>query len=119
MYSSTHALNRGEWTALRSGRFTPGERASSIRWIGDLAFSEPIWTRRTNETCITSETSDLGHVTEERLFYLLGSFHDALLIFISPSSYCASSLNHTDVQRLHNLTKYFELYTCVTYIPVI
>jgi hypothetical protein len=38
MYISTHslpsALDGGEWSALRSGRFTPKERAPSIRWIG-------------------------------------------------------------------------------------
>jgi hypothetical protein len=28
------ALDGGEWSASRPGRFTLGERASSIRWIG-------------------------------------------------------------------------------------
>jgi hypothetical protein len=28
------ALVGGEWTALRPGRFTPGERASGTHWIG-------------------------------------------------------------------------------------
>jgi hypothetical protein len=30
----TSALDRGEWSASRSGRFTPGERASVTHWIG-------------------------------------------------------------------------------------
>jgi hypothetical protein len=38
MYSSTHsltsALDGGEWSASRSGRFTPRERAPGIHWIG-------------------------------------------------------------------------------------
>jgi hypothetical protein len=37
-YSSTHsltsALDVGEWSASRSGRFTPRERAPGIHWIG-------------------------------------------------------------------------------------
>jgi hypothetical protein len=38
-YSSTHsltsALDGGEWSASRPGRFTPRERASVTHWIGD------------------------------------------------------------------------------------
>jgi hypothetical protein len=38
MYSSTHsltsALDGGEWSASRPGRFTPSERAHGIDWIG-------------------------------------------------------------------------------------
>jgi hypothetical protein len=38
MYSSTHsltsALDGGEWSALRPGRFTPRERAPGTHWIG-------------------------------------------------------------------------------------
>jgi hypothetical protein len=30
----TSALVRGEWTASRPGRFTPGERAPGTYWIG-------------------------------------------------------------------------------------
>jgi hypothetical protein len=30
----TSALAGGEWSASRSGRFTPGERALSTHWIG-------------------------------------------------------------------------------------
>jgi hypothetical protein len=30
----TSALAGGEWSASRPGRFTPGERASGIHWIG-------------------------------------------------------------------------------------
>jgi hypothetical protein len=30
----TSALAGGEWSALRPGRFTPGERAPAIHWIG-------------------------------------------------------------------------------------
>jgi hypothetical protein len=33
-YSLTSALDGGEWSASRSGRFTPRERASVIHWIG-------------------------------------------------------------------------------------
>jgi hypothetical protein len=39
MYSSTHyltsALDGGEWSASRPGRFTPRERAPGTHWIGD------------------------------------------------------------------------------------
>jgi len=38
MYSSTHsltsALDGGEWSASRPGRFTPRERARASYWIG-------------------------------------------------------------------------------------
>jgi hypothetical protein len=38
MYSSTHsltsALDGGEWSALRPGRFTPRKRAPRTHWIG-------------------------------------------------------------------------------------
>jgi hypothetical protein len=38
-YSSTHsltlALDGGEWSASRSGRFTPREWAPGTHWIGD------------------------------------------------------------------------------------
>jgi hypothetical protein len=38
MYSSTHsltsALDGGEWSASRTGRFTPRERAPGTHWIG-------------------------------------------------------------------------------------
>jgi hypothetical protein len=38
MYSSTHsltlALDEGEWSASRSGRFTPRERPPGTHWIG-------------------------------------------------------------------------------------
>jgi hypothetical protein len=30
----TSALVGGEWSALRPGRFTPGERAPGTHWIG-------------------------------------------------------------------------------------
>jgi hypothetical protein len=32
--SSTSALDGGEWSASRPGRFTPRERAPGTRWIG-------------------------------------------------------------------------------------
>jgi hypothetical protein len=39
-YSSTHslttALDGGEWSASRPGRFTPRVRAPGIHWIGGL-----------------------------------------------------------------------------------
>jgi hypothetical protein len=31
----TLALDEGEWSASRSGRFNPGERARGAHWIGD------------------------------------------------------------------------------------
>jgi hypothetical protein len=31
----TSALDGGEWSASRLGRFIPGERAPGIHWIGD------------------------------------------------------------------------------------
>jgi hypothetical protein len=38
MYSATHsltsALDGGEWSAARPGRFTPRERAPFAHWIG-------------------------------------------------------------------------------------
>jgi hypothetical protein len=30
------ALDEGEWSASRSGRFTPGERSLGTHWIGGL-----------------------------------------------------------------------------------
>jgi hypothetical protein len=36
-YRSTHptsALDGGEWSASRPGRFTPRERVSGVHWIG-------------------------------------------------------------------------------------
>jgi hypothetical protein len=32
----TLALAGGEWSAARTGRFTPGERAPGTHWIGGL-----------------------------------------------------------------------------------
>jgi hypothetical protein len=34
-HSLTSALDGGEWSASRSGRFTPRERARGTHWIGD------------------------------------------------------------------------------------
>jgi hypothetical protein len=34
MLSLTSALDGGEWSASRPGRFTPRERAPGTRWIG-------------------------------------------------------------------------------------
>jgi len=34
MHSLTLALDGGEWSASRSGRFTPRDRSTSIHWIG-------------------------------------------------------------------------------------
>jgi hypothetical protein len=34
MHSLTSALDGGEWSASRPGRFTPKERAPGIHWIG-------------------------------------------------------------------------------------
>jgi hypothetical protein len=35
MHSLTPALDGGEWSASRPGRFTPRERAFDTQWIGD------------------------------------------------------------------------------------
>jgi hypothetical protein len=49
MYSSTHsltsALDGGEWSASRPGRFTPRERAPGTHWIEGWVCSEPFWQR--------------------------------------------------------------------------
>jgi hypothetical protein len=34
MHSLTSALDKGEWSASRPGRFTPNERDSGMLWIG-------------------------------------------------------------------------------------
>jgi hypothetical protein len=36
MHSLTSALDGGEWSVSRPGRFTPKERAPGIHWIGGL-----------------------------------------------------------------------------------
>jgi hypothetical protein len=33
-HSLTSALDGGEWSASRIGRFTPGDRAPGIHWLG-------------------------------------------------------------------------------------
>jgi hypothetical protein len=43
-FSFTAALAEDEWSALRPGQFTPGERASVIDWIGGWVDPEPVWT---------------------------------------------------------------------------
>jgi hypothetical protein len=49
-YSSTHsltsALDIGEWSVSRPGRFTPRERSPDTHWIGCWVGPEPVWTRR-------------------------------------------------------------------------
>jgi hypothetical protein len=49
MYTSTHsltsALDGGEWSASRTGRFTPRERAPGTHWMGGWVCSEPFWKR--------------------------------------------------------------------------
>jgi hypothetical protein len=35
MHSLTSALDGGEWSASRPGRFTPREKAPGTHWIGD------------------------------------------------------------------------------------
>jgi hypothetical protein len=37
------ALDGGEWTALRSGRVTPGERPPGSHWIGAERATELVW----------------------------------------------------------------------------
>jgi hypothetical protein len=38
----TSALDGGEWSASRPGRFTPGERARGTHWIGDWVCSRAV-----------------------------------------------------------------------------
>jgi hypothetical protein len=40
-YSLTSALVGGEWSASRTGRFTPRERALDTGWIGDWVGPRP------------------------------------------------------------------------------
>jgi hypothetical protein len=46
MYSSTHSLNSaldgGEWSASRPGRFTPRERAPGTHWVGGWVGSRAV-----------------------------------------------------------------------------
>jgi hypothetical protein len=46
----TSALVGDEWSASRSGRFTPGERAPGTHWIGGWGTPEPVWTTWRNES---------------------------------------------------------------------
>jgi hypothetical protein len=39
---ATSALDGGEWSALRPGRFTPKERAPGIHWIGGWVGSRAV-----------------------------------------------------------------------------
>jgi hypothetical protein len=39
----TFAVVGGEWSTSRPDSFTPGERATSTRFIGGLVGPEPIW----------------------------------------------------------------------------
>jgi hypothetical protein len=48
----TWTLDGGEWSASRPGRFTPGERAPGIHWIGAGWAPEPIWTTWKGEKCL-------------------------------------------------------------------
>jgi len=41
----TSAQDGGEWSPLRHGRFTRGERAPSTHWIGVGWAPEPFWIR--------------------------------------------------------------------------
>jgi len=40
----TLTLNGSEWSASRSGRFTPWERDTDAYWITDWLASELVWT---------------------------------------------------------------------------
>jgi hypothetical protein len=48
-YSSTHsltsALDGGEWSASRAGRFTPWQRVPGTHWIGGWVGPRAAWTR--------------------------------------------------------------------------
>jgi hypothetical protein len=39
----TSALVGGEWSASLPSRFTPGERAPDVHWIGDWGAPKPVW----------------------------------------------------------------------------
>jgi hypothetical protein len=58
----TSELNGGKWSASRSGRFSPEERATSTQWIG----------------CMVG-TSGLGGAEEGRNFYPNGNLTSVLL----------------------------------------
>jgi hypothetical protein len=42
MHYLTSALDEGDWSASRPGRFTPRERAPVIHWIGDWVGSRAV-----------------------------------------------------------------------------
>jgi hypothetical protein len=50
--SSTSALDGGEWSASRPGRFTPGERTPGTHWIEVWVGTEPVWTLWSKEKYI-------------------------------------------------------------------
>jgi hypothetical protein len=87
-YSSTHslisALDGGEWSASRSGRFTPRERVPGTHWIECLVGPEPFWTRWWRERI----PAPAGTGTLEPTFYLELQqiswkwLHSCLVIFI-------------------------------------
>jgi hypothetical protein len=49
----TLALDGGEWSVSRPGRFTPGERAPNAHWVRDWVGSEPVWTLRSRENFLS------------------------------------------------------------------
>jgi hypothetical protein len=85
MYNSTHsltsALDAGEWSASRSGRFTPRETASGTHWIGGWVgpravldavvkrkIPSPRWV--SNPRTLASRPSTLPASNKSRLWYL-------------------------------------------------
>jgi hypothetical protein len=54
-YSLTSALDGGEWSASRPGRFTPRERAPGTHWIGvwvgPRAVLDPVVKRKIPSPC--------------------------------------------------------------------
>jgi hypothetical protein len=48
----TSALVRGESSASRGGRFTPGETSGGTHAVGDLVGRQSVWTPARREKCV-------------------------------------------------------------------
>jgi hypothetical protein len=88
-FSLTSALVGGEWSASRSGRFTPGERAPSTHWTGgwgDPTAGLDDVGKRKFLTIPGLELWQLGRPVRSQSLYWLrypGSFYFVGLIIIS------------------------------------
>jgi len=71
----TSALDGGEWSASRPGRFTPRERAADTHWIGWVA-PEPVWTRwRRGKFPASARTRTTGHSARITQVFVLSHFN--------------------------------------------